>query len=195
MPAEPSLARCDDARQSAPRPGAGAPRRIEASDPRADGRRRIVLVARDRIEIARCVAGVFMHIALPPRAFAGIVLRLNGASENGFHYEVRLAHADPDLSVILFEADDDCEVQAEWRLWARFLNLPTLVERIENRPEPEMARLGAVRVRAASPRRRGKSLTSRRARFLVRRKTGRPELANAPGGPALELFSGSKRDR
>jgi Family of unknown function (DUF6101) len=195
MQAEPSFALCDDARQAAPRPGAGTPRRIEASDPRADGQRRVVLVARDSIEIARCVAGVFMHIALPSRAFAGVVLRLSGASDNRFHYEVRLAHADPDLSVTLFEADDDCEIQAEWRLWARFLKLPTLVERCQNQPEPEMARLGEVALRSAGPRRRGKSLTSRRARFLVRRKTGRPELATAPSEPVLEFFSGSKLDR
>jgi len=100
-------------------PGASAPRRIEAADARADGRRRIVLLGRERIEIARSVGGVFMHIALAPSAYSGIVLRLSEHSDGGFHYEVRLAHRDPDLAVTLLEADDDCEATAEWRLRAR----------------------------------------------------------------------------
>ena len=180
---------------AAPKPGAGAPRRIEAADPRADGRRRVVLLSRDRVEIARSVGGVFMHIALAPNAFRGIVLRLSGAQDCAFHYEVRLAHRDPDLSVTLLEADDDSEVHAEWRLWARFLRLPTLVERQDGRPEPELARLGEVAILAPGPRRRGSSMTARRARFLVRRKPGRAELAIAPSEAAREIFPGSKHDR
>ena len=100
-------------------PGAGAPRRIEAEDARADGRRRIVLLGRERIEIARSVGGVFMHIALAPSAYSGIVLRLSGQSDGAFHYEVRLAHRDPDLAITLLEADDEYDARAEWRLWAR----------------------------------------------------------------------------
>jgi hypothetical protein len=180
---------------AAPKPGAAAPRRIEAIDPRADGRRRVVLLGRDRVEIARCVGGVYMHITLAPDAYRGVVLRLSSARDNAFHYEVCLAHRDPDLSVTLLEADDDSVVHAEWRLWARFLRLPTLVERVDGRPEPELPRLGEVVIASPSPRRRGRSITSRRAHFLVRRKTGRPELATAPAEEPREIFSGSKQDR
>jgi Family of unknown function (DUF6101) len=179
---------------AAPKPGVGAPRRIEASDPRADGRRRIVLLGREKVEIARSVGGVFMHIALAPDAYRGVVLRLSGARDGAFHYELVLAHRDPDLSVILLEADDDSEIRAEWRLWARFLRLPTLVERQDGRPEPELARLGEVAILPPGPRRRGKAMTSRRARFLTRRKTGRAELAIAVEA-SREIFPGSKLDR
>ena len=189
MPSQQSLA------NAAPRPGTSAPRRIEAADARADGRRRIVLLGRERIEIARSVGGVFMHIALAPSAYSGIVLRLSGASESGFQYEVRLAHRDPDFDVTLLEADDDREVQAEWRLWARYWRLPTLVERDDGRAEPDSPRLGDVAIGPPGPRRRGKSLTSRRARFLTRRKTGRAELAVALADAGAELFSGSNPER
>jgi len=179
----------------APKPGAAARCRLEGDDPRADGRRRVVLLGRDQIVIARSVAGVFMQIALKPAAFRGVALRLSPADDGGFRYEIRLAHSDPDLCVTLVELSDDSEIQAEWRLWARFLGLPTLVEREEGVEAPESARLGAVRVHGARPRRRGKTMLSRRARFLVRRKVGRPDLCVARDGAAHEMFSGSKRER
>ncbi len=180
----------------APAPGYGAPRRLELADARADGRQRIVLLARDRVEIGRSVAGVFMHIALKASDYRGVALRLRVKADQGFGYEVTLVHADPDLSVTLAEAEDDHEIQADWRLWARFLRLPALVERQQGCDAPERAMLGGVVANAVGPRRRGKAMTSRRARFLVRRKLGNPALATLLCAErAAVLFSGSKRDR
>ena len=181
----------------APRPGFAGPRRIEACDPRADGRRRVVLLARDRVVIARSVAGVFMHIAMTPNAYRGVVLRLSAMRDNVFHYEIRLAHRDPDLSVTLQEASDDSEIQADWRLWAKFLGLPTLVEREEGRAEPEAAHMGGVALAHTLARRRGKTITGRRPRFLVRRKTGRvnPDRASLAGARQIFPGSGTKEDR
>lgn len=177
----------------APKPGMGEARRIEACDPRADGRRRVVLLARDRVVIARSVAGVFMRIAMTPNAYRGVVLRLSALRDDVFHYEIRLAHRDPDLSVTLHEASDDSEIQAEWRLWARFLGLPTLVEREEGRAEPEgRHRLETAHARA---RRRGRTMISRRPRFLLRRKTGRLDQCNRSILETREIFPGSKEDR
>jgi uncharacterized protein DUF6101 len=179
----------------APKPGAAEPRRIEAADPRAEGRRRVVLLARDRVVIARCVAGVFMHIAMPPEAYRGVVLRLKALEDGVFQYEVSLAHRDPDLSVTLQQASDDSEIRAEWRLWANFLGLPTLVEREDGCAEPDAPRLGGVAIAQAEPRRRGKTITSRRPRFLTRRKTGSAGIANQPHQRTREIFPGSKPDR
>jgi hypothetical protein len=175
----------------APRPGFAGPRRIEACDPRADGRRRVVLLARDRVVIARSVAGVFMHIAMTPNAYRGVVLRLSAMRDNVFHYEIRLAHRDPDLSVTLQEADDDSEIQADWRLWAKFLGVPALVEREGGRAEPDGAHMGAVALADTLARRRGKTISGRRARFLVRRKTGRANPDRAPLAGIREIFPGS----
>jgi hypothetical protein len=179
----------------APRPGVAEPRRIETCDPRADGRRRVVLLARDRVVIARSVAGVFMHIAMTPNAYRGVVLRLSALRDDGFHYEIRLAHRDPDLCVTLHEASDDSEIQAEWRLWAKFLGLPTLVEREEGSAEPEGAHLGEIAIARIQARRRGKTITSRRPRFLTRRKTGRADPRRASLAGAREIFPGSKEHR
>jgi len=179
----------------APRPGVAEPRRIEVCDPRADGRRRVVLLARDRVVIARSVAGVFMHIAMTPDAYRGVVLRLSALRDNGFHYEIRLVHRDPDLCVTLLEATDDSEIQAEWRLWARFLGLPTLVEREEGSAVPESAHLGEIAIARVRARRRGKTMTSRRARFLTRRKTGRLDPSRRLSADRREIFPGSKENR
>lgn len=176
----------------APKPGFAEPRRIEVSDPRADERRRVVLLARDRVVIARSVAGVFMHIAMRPKAYLGVVLRLNAMQNGIFHYEIRLAHRDPDLCITLHEANDDSEIRAEWRLWARFLGLPTLVEREEGNAEPEAS--GQPSGARATARRRGRTITSRRPRFLTRRKTGRLD-ANRRLPESREIFPGSREDR
>jgi hypothetical protein len=180
--------------RSAPKPGAAEARRIVAADPRADGRRREVMLARGSVQIARSVAGVRMNILLAASAYRGVVLRLRGADDARFSYQIELAHRDPDLSVTLLEASDDNEIQAEWRLWAKFLGLPTLVEREEGRAEPERARLGEVVVSQRKPRRRGGAMARRRPRFLTRRKPGRGSPGPSLAG-SREIFPGSKDGR
>lgn len=181
--------------QSAPKYGAFAPRRFAAPDARADGRRRLVQLDGDTVVIARAVAGVFMNVTAPICAYRGVSLRITGAREGGFSYEIRLVHADPDLCVALAEAEDDWDVHAEWRLWARVLGLPTLVERVEGGDEPDQPMLGKVAVRRPAPRRRGKTIASRRARFLTRRKVGRQELCAHVIEGARELAGGANPER
>jgi hypothetical protein len=181
-------------RRTAPKPGASEAQRIVQSDPRADGWRREVMLARGKVQIARSVAGVRMQISLAANAYRGVVLRLRGLDDARFSYQIELAHRDPDLSVTLLEASDDKDIQAEWRLWAKFLGLPTLVEREEGRAEPERARLGELTIGQRKPRRRGGAMARRRPRFLTRRKVGRGSLGPSLAG-AREIFPGSKEDR
>lgn len=180
--------------QSAPKFPAFTPRRFAAPDPRADGRRRLIRLDSDSVHIARVVAGVSMNVTVATSAYRGVGLRVAGARDDGFTYEITLIHADPDLCVALARVDDDLEVQAEWRLWARVLGLPALVERAEGRDEPDSPLIGRVALRDAAPRRRGKTIASRRARFLTRRKVGRPELC-ARVEANCELFRGSNPER
>ena len=174
---------------SAPTPGSRGARRLEAPDGRADERRRVVLVARDRVVIARSVAGVFMQILLRPSAYRGVLLRLVSLDEAGFHYEISLAHQDPDFDVLLAQFDDEWEARGEWDLWSRFLELPTLVERTEGAWERARPMNGEVVANEPRPRQRGRGMSSRRARFLIRRKVGRPELC-VRVDPGRELFGG-----
>lgn len=192
MQAEPSPSLPCAGAPGAPKPGVAAPRRIEVGDPRADGRRRVVVLAPDCVKIARSVAGVFMHIAVPPKAYRGVALRLKALSEAGFHYEIELSHRDPDLCVKLHEAVDDSEIRAEWRLWAKFLGVPALVEREDRGAEPAEPRLGEIVIGRVRARRRGRAMRARRPRFLVRRKTGaRGPMCRLPA-ERREIFPGWK---
>jgi len=173
---------------SALKPSSLATRRFEAPDERADGGRRVVMLARDRVLIARGVAGVFMRIALKPCAYRGVLLRLLRLDDAGFHYEVRLAHRDPDFGVALAECADEAEAEAAWSHWARFFGLPKLVERVEGFPETQSPMIGGIVARGAVQRRRGRGLR-RRPRFFARRKVGRPELCERVAADR-ELFAG-----
>jgi hypothetical protein len=155
----------------------------------------VVMVARERIVIARSVGGVFMRIALKPRDYRGVLLSLTGLDGAGFRYEIRLAHSDPDFGVLLAELHDRNEAEAAWRDWARYLGLPELVERIEGVVEDARPKLGALVVGKPGLRRRGRALRSRRARFLTRRKIGRAELCVRIAAEPHELFQGSHPDR
>jgi hypothetical protein len=181
--------------QAAPKQNVFMPRSFAAPDPRADGRKRMVRLDSDNVAIARVVGGVFMNVTVPTSAYRGVQLRIADARIDGFSYEIRLVHADPDLCLALAETNDDCEVEAEWRLWARALGLPALVERIEGLDETDRPMFGQVAVCPPTPRRRGKAMASRRARFLTRRKVGRPELCVPVGAGARELFGGSNPER
>jgi hypothetical protein len=169
--------------------------RIEACDPRADDRRRVIDVGRDAVVIRRSVAGVAMAIRVVSGAYRGVALRVTGLQDGSFRYEAKLLHRDPDLSVLLAEGEDQAAIEAEWREWVRFLRLPALVGRIEtgdvevNLDVTDMAR------RRPTPRRRGKAVAFRRARFLLRRKVGRSLLATTIHSDPLVLFPGSKIDR
>jgi hypothetical protein len=175
---------------SVPMPGSSESRRFEAPDVRADEHRRVVIVAGDRVVIVRSVAGVFMRITLRPSAYRGILLRLACLDEAGFRYEIHLAHRDPDLGVSLAQFHDEAEAQAEWRLWSRFFGLPKLVERVEGTLEIVRSTSGGAPAAAPGARRRGRGARSRRPRFLIRRKVGRPQLF-VPVWPQRELFGGS----
>ena len=178
----------------APKHTAFAPRRFAAPDPRADERRRLVRLDGEKVAIHRVVGGVFMRVTVPTSAYRGVALRVVDAREDGFSYQISLVHADPDLSVALAETRDDSEVQAEWRLWARALGLPALVERVAGHDEPADTMLGRVAVKPVAPRRRGKTIVSRRPRFLARRRIGRPELCvEVP--KVEELFGGPDYER
>ena len=146
--------------------------RIEAFDPRSDNRRRIVDLSREAITIRRAVAGVLMAIRLESRAYRGVALRITGLDDGRFHYEVRLAHRDPDLSVPLGEGEEMATMETQWREWVVFLRLPALAGRGESADTPVSVRCAEPGRATPCARRRGSALTRRRPRFLKRRALG-----------------------
>ena len=108
-----------------------------------------------------------MGVALRPGGVARVRRPFRAAEHGGFVYELRLAHRDPDLSVLLAEAQDESRIWAEWRASAGFFGLPALVERNEG-PEVwgALAAPGACRDRRAKRRHRP---------GIVARRAARPE--------------------
>lgn len=135
-----------------------------------DGERKVTLES-DRVIMARRLGAVAMKIALPLNAYRGVAIRIiPGLTEEEDRVGVILSHSDPALEVPLFEADDDENVIAEWRLWANTLGLPLLMEGVDGHTIATANRLGEVEVERPRPRRRHSLLSSRRPRFLSRRR-------------------------
>ncbi len=109
----------------------GVPARhgLTAGDPRADNRRRSVLLTRDRVTIDRSYRGIAMRLSVPVSAYQGVCVAVKPTATGGFFYELRLAHRDPDLSITLVEAIDEGRIWADWRASAGYFNVPALVER------------------------------------------------------------------
>jgi hypothetical protein len=140
---------------------------IVAQDSRADDRRREVVVSRDRVTIDRNFRGIAMRLSIPVESYQGVCVALRSGRSGGTSYQIRLAHRDAELSVPLAEAADDREIWADWRSWARFFNLPALIERNDG-----LAVWGRSPGLASTKRR----LKRRRAPFLARRFAA-PRLA------------------
>jgi hypothetical protein len=144
------------------------PVRFSASDAAADERVRHVELHRERVVVRRCLRGMRMALNLPLTAFAGILLKLEPGA-----VAVTLEHSDPTLVLPLYISEEPDDATAEWRVWAKVLGLPLLVEDDGTLREP-YARIGALRIDTPRPRRRRRSvLCQRRPSILMRRKLWR----------------------
>ncbi len=150
---------------------------FNSPDASADGGERAVTLEADRVVMARRISDVAMKIALPVTAYRGVAIRIvPGMTEAEDRVAVVLSHADSALEVPLYEADDDENVIAEWRLWASTLGLPLLMEGVDGQTVAAENRLGEIEVDRPRPRRRHSLLSGRRPRFLTRRRTGKLPL-------------------
>lgn len=143
-----------------------------APDLRADRGRRDIEISTERVTIRRRLQGIDMRLSLGMAAYRGVALCLRPGGGDRLVYQVRLIHRDHDLSVLLDEAPDDRDIIADWRLWARVLGRPALVEREVGRYEPASADPASGDDCKALARR--KRPLKRRPRFLTRRRVGRP---------------------
>lgn len=150
------------------------PIRFTAADAAADGRKRQIEIACNRVVIRRAVRGIPMAVRVPMTAFLGVALTLvpsDGRAPDLL--EVTLAHRDGALSIPLFVAADSDDIIAEWQLWARVLARPLLIANLDGSFRAPFPCLGRVRVGEPALRRRRRSaLRARRPRFLMRRRRG-----------------------
>lgn len=152
---------------------ADLPVRFAVADRACEGGQRSVVLDSERVVLARRLGPIAMKIALPVSSYRGVALRIVPAEDAANdRVSVLLAHRDRALDVELFDACDDSDVIAEWRLWATTLGLPLLIEGEGGHLIAAESRIGAVLVSRARPRRRHALLAGRRPRFLTRRRTG-----------------------
>lgn len=149
-------------------PRAGA---VVAGDLRSDDRRRCVSLSRDRVTIDRRYLGIAMRLSVPVPSYLGVSVAVRGGERGGFVYELRLAHRDPDLSVVLDEDRDEARIWAEWHATAGWFGLPALIERNDG---PEL--WGALSTVPARPSVR--RVKRRRRPGIVQRRATRPEAMN-----------------
>ena len=150
------------------------PVRFTANDAVADERLRHVELHREHVILRRALQGMRIALNVPVKAFRGVSIRLvpeEGETPAGV--AVYLEHLDPALSIELYAAENSDDVVAEWRLWSRVLALPLLLTGEDGILREPYERIGAVRCKAPTPRRRRRSsLHRRRPKFLVRRRVG-----------------------
>ncbi len=156
------------------------PVRFATSDARADERLRLVDLDRERVVVHRAVRGIRMRVSAKVSEFLGVAIRVIPPGDGSdVAIAVTLEHRDQGLSVpLLVASDGDNDVAVEWQRWARVLGLPLLIADGGGAFRDAFERIGAVRVRAAVPRRRPRALLRRRRpSILLRRKPGRSPAA------------------
>jgi hypothetical protein len=151
-----------------------APIVMRAPDERAEGSVRLVTLSPAEIAIERVVAGMSMALRIPSALYEGVALDVSATGRGaGIVLKVRLAHRDPELDVVLFQAADDGDVTAEWQYWADYFGLPLLIAELDGSVTQPFPTLGALYVGEPRPRRMPAHIAKRRPRFLTRRRVGR----------------------
>ncbi|MFZ0557910.1 MAG: hypothetical protein WAN31_08935 [Methylovirgula sp.] len=133
-------------------------------DRRADDGVRTVRLTPRGVRIDRTVCGIKMRVCVPIEAYQAILL----TRPDQRSCRLTLAHADPDLSVRLEEAN----AEDAWQDWSGLV----------------AALVGIARTTPA-PRRRSMTLVKRRPRILLRRRPGRACKPLKILHAARELFS------
>ncbi|MES0181420.1 DUF6101 family protein [Mesorhizobium sp. M0025] len=119
------------------------------------------------------MSGVPAIIALPANAFRGVAARAMEDAQGNVTVTLELLHNDPMLSVPLLVADDLDDVAADWRAWADAYRLQMLLIESDGIARTLEESLGAaIKALPAKDRRKGQVSTTRRPRFLARRRAG-----------------------
>jgi hypothetical protein len=111
-------------------------------------------------------------IVLPARSFKGVAARAIEDAEGNVTVTLELLHNDPLLSVPLLVAHDLEDIAADWRAWSEAYGLPMLLVEADGVARTLEESLGVVKKRPPMERRKGRTSSQRRPRFLARRRTG-----------------------
>lgn len=139
-----------------------------ALDARADGGRRMILLAPRCVTIRRHLRGMKMQLRVPVESYTGVVLSRENRPA-GALFNVRLWHRDPELSVTLRASNDRSTSVEAWHQWSAYFAMPALIERGGRHVEPLETPLGTAI--GALPRPRSGHRAERRHRLALCRKT------------------------
>ncbi len=169
--------------------GAHAYKQVRSSidcDSRAENNQRTIHFETDRIVIVRKVHGVSMRVTMAISKYDGIGILAPNIAEGHSGFRVMLVHADPDLSVKLYEGSSPAMIDAAIAEWSQYFELPVIGSAFCAPPEMSAASVesddgqrGRLR-RGEKPmiRRRGGTLAKRRPRLYARRHTGKLDRMN-----------------
>ena len=130
-------------------------------------------VQRDGARVrTRLANGRALSLALPARAYRGVVARAFEGTDGSVTVTLRLAHADPALDVPLCVAAGVEEASADWHSWSRRLRLPMMIED-EAGALTVVRDAGALEGPKPCARRRRFTLPRHRPNALRRRRPGR----------------------
>ncbi|HZM07161.1 MAG TPA: DUF6101 family protein [Methylocella sp.] len=155
---------------------AGAPNAMlarAADDARADGGRRMILLAPRCVTIRRRLRGVKMLLHVPTDSYKRIVLSRED-HPSGARFILRLSHRDPELSVTLLTSNNRGTSIEAWHRWAAYFAVPELIECGGGHWEliDTVAPGGKTSLPDAA-RRRAKRLANRRSRLALCRASMR----------------------
>ncbi len=157
-------------------PAAGAPNAMlarAADDARADGGRRMILLAPRCVTIRRRLRGVKMQLHVPMDSYKGIVLSRED-HPSGARFILRLSHRDPELSVTLLTSNNRGTSIEAWHRWSAYFAVPELIECGGGHWELiDAVPPGGKTSLPAAARRRAKRLANRRSRLALCRASMR----------------------
>ncbi len=111
--------------------------------------------------------------SVPIKSYRGVAVRVVPSTEaNPGTLVVELAHERPSFCLPLLSGKTPEDVAVDWQCWSRSLGLPLLLVEADGTMTEPMSRVGQLMILDPKPRRRRNASTTRRPRFLVRRKTG-----------------------
>lgn len=150
------------------------PVRYAASDPRADGRERIIEIHHEGVVLSRCLAGMDMTVRVPLSRYQGVAVRyLPGEDPEDDRIAVMLEHEDPGLSIPLYLDCEGDDLLFQWRMWSKCLARPLLIAAADGSVGLCNERLGALDIaRSIERRRRRTALARRHSNVRLRRRKG-----------------------
>ncbi|HWA19114.1 MAG TPA: DUF6101 family protein [Devosia sp.] len=117
-------------------------------------------------------SGVSIKIKVPVHEFVGVAVSTKISEEGVLSSAIELVHGDPDLNYQVFEEVGNSNVVAEWQNWGKKLRLPLYIKAGDGSLLPYSQQVDGVVLGMNTQRRRFASVSSRRPRFLNRRKPG-----------------------